>query len=82
MNAITNIGSERKIATTGPIGPQAGMLELPGANAGWNRLMHDLFADEKIGRARKAMSNAASQVDLMGETARMLAAQMLPALRA
>lgn len=82
MNSITSTGCERKIATTGPIGPQGGMLDLPAGHAGWHRLMHDLFADEKIGRARQAMTEAASQVDLLSETARLLAGQMLPALRA
>ena len=79
MTLTSKTDCERKVAITGPFGTPSMWLEE--STGGWHRLIHDLFADEKIGVARQAMSQAAARVDLMAETARLLAGQMLPACR-
>ena len=78
MMTTTKTDCERKVGITGPIGAQRWQEETTG---GWHRLMHDLFADENIHKAKQAMSQAAAQVDMMSGTARLMAGQLLPAFR-
>ena len=84
MKTKTTSKRHVEISATGPLANQdvwleaARELEAQANQGGWMRLMNDLFADEKIGRAKQALSKAAAQVD----TNDILTQQMLNSLRA
>ena len=74
------------IAATGPLAPTdvlEGQTDFDSrqAQGGWHRLMADLFADQKLETAKRALHQAAARTDLRAASNLALTKQMLACLR-